>query len=208
MSSPSQNPSSQNLASQNLASRNQNLRVTGRVWVFGDGLTTDDMYPPDAMKLDLPEAAKQVFHQVRPGWTSQVRPGDVVVAGRTFGLGSSRPVAALFRQLGVAALIAEEFNSLFFRNAVNAGLPAMTVPDATSVFHDGDLAAIDLAAASWANQTTQVSGTVPVLPGLVLEIIADGGVLPRLARQGYLPAGLAEVLRSPAVAAAAQGGGA
>ncbi|WP_194905872.1 3-isopropylmalate dehydratase [Catenulispora rubra] len=186
----------------------QDLEVSGRVWVFGHGLTTDDMYPPDAMKLDLPEAAKQVFYAVRPGWTSEVRHGDIVVAGRNFGLGSSRPVAALFRQLGVAALIAEEFNSLFFRNAVNAGLPAMTVPDATSVFRDGDIAAIDLATGTWANQSTHTSGTVPVLPSLVLEIIANGGVLPRLAQQGYLPAELAELLSSPSVAAAGQGSGA
>jgi len=186
----------------------QELQVSGRVWVFGHGLTTDDMYPPDAMKLDIPEAAKQVFYAVRPGWTGEVRPGDIVVAGRNFGLGSSRPVAALFRQLGVAALIAEEFNSLFFRNAVNAGLPAMTVPDATSVFRDGDVAAIDLATGSWVNQSTQTSGTVPVLPALVLEIVASGGVLPRLAQQGYLPAELAELLSSPSVAAAGQGSGA
>jgi 3-isopropylmalate/(R)-2-methylmalate dehydratase small subunit len=190
------------------SSQSQNLRVTGRVWVFGDSLTTDDMYPPDAMKLDLPEAAKHVFSTVRPGWTGQVRPGDIVVAGRNFGLGSSRPAAALFRQLGVAALVAEEFNSLFFRNAVNAGLPAMTVPDATSVFHDGDTATIDLATGTWSNQTTQISGTVPLLPDLVREIVAGGGVLARLAQQGYLPADLAEILRSPDMAAAAQGSGA
>ena len=99
------------------------LCVNGRTWVFGDSLNTDAMYPPDAMKLDLPEAAKMVFYKVRPGWADLVTAGDIVVAGRNFGLGSSRPVAALFRQLGVAALVAEEFNSLFFRNAVNAGLP-------------------------------------------------------------------------------------
>ncbi|MFC7755136.1 LeuD/DmdB family oxidoreductase small subunit [Tsukamurella soli] len=182
--------------------------MTGRVWVFGDGLTTDDMYPPDAMKLDLPEAAKQVFYAVRPGWTEEVRPGDVVVAGRNFGLGSSRPVAALFNHLGVAALIAEEFNSLFFRNAVNAGLPAMTVPGATSRFTDGDIAALHLATGRWRNLTTDAGGTVPVLPDLVLQIIASGGVLPRLAEQGYLPAELADVLRSPAATAAGQGSGA
>lgn len=190
------------------SARERRLQVTGRAWVFGDGLTTDDMYPPDAMKLDIPEAAQQVFHAVRPGWTGQVQPGDIVVAGRNFGLGSSRPVAALFRQLGVAALIAEEFNSLFFRNAVNAGLPAMTVPDATTMFRDGDTAAVDLATGSWSNHTTNTRGTVPLLPDLVLEIIADGGILPRLARQGYLPAELADILSTPAVAAAGQGSGA
>jgi 3-isopropylmalate/(R)-2-methylmalate dehydratase small subunit len=185
-----------------------NLQVTGRVWVFGNGLTTDDMYPPDAMKLDIPDAARYVFYNVRPGWTDQVQPGDIVVAGKNFGLGSSRPVAALFNHLGVAALIAEEFNSLFFRNAVNAGIPAMTVPDATTLFSDGDTAHIDLAAGRWRNNTTDEGGHVPVLPGLVLEIIASGGVLPRLAEHGYVPADLAETLRSPAVAAAGQGRGA
>ena len=190
-----------------MTGQDSRLRVTGRVWVFGDSLNTDAMYPPDAMKLDLPEAAKLVFYQVRPGWTAQVQPGDIVVAGRNFGLGSSRPAAALFTQLGVAALVAEEFNSLFFRNAVNAGLPAMTVPHATSVFSDGDTGNFDFAAGRWRNETTGSAGAVPVLPGLILEILASGGILPRLAEQGYLPPDMAGLLRSPAVAAASQGSG-
>lgn len=184
------------------------LKVTGRVWVFGDGLTTDDMYPPDAMKLDIPEASKMVFYNVRPSWADEVQSGDVVVAGKNFGLGSSRPVAALFNHLGIAALIAEEFNSLFFRNAVNAGLPAMTIPDATSVFSDGDVAMVDLGAGAWSNETTGARGEVPTLPDLVLDIVRSGGVLPRLAQQGYLDPGLADLLRSPAVTAAGQGSGA
>jgi len=184
------------------------LKVTGRVWVFGDSLNTDAMYPPDAMKLDLPEAAKMIFYEVRPGWTNQVTPGDIVIAGKNFGLGSSRPVAALFNQLGVAALVAEEFNSLFFRNAINAGLPAMTVQDVTAAFSDGDIGTFDLRTGEWSNDTTGVSGTVPVLPDLILDILASGGVLPRLAEQGYLPAELADQLRSPTVAAAGLGSGA
>ena len=78
------------------------LAVTGKVWVFGDNLNTDDMYPAFAMRMDPPEAAKHVFYEVRPGWTDEVRPGDIVLAGRNFGVGSSRPVAALFNELGVA----------------------------------------------------------------------------------------------------------
>jgi 3-isopropylmalate/(R)-2-methylmalate dehydratase small subunit len=181
------------------------LTVTGRVWVFGDSLNTDAMYPPDAMKLDLPEAAKMVFYQVRPGWTDQVHRGDIVIAGTNFGLGSSRPVAALFAELGIAALVAEEFNSLFFRNAVNAGLPAMTVPAVTKAFSDGDTGTFDLRSGEWHNDTTGAGGTVPVLPGLILDILASGGVLPRLAEQGYLPAELADTLRSATVAAAGSG---
>ena len=184
------------------------LTFTGGVWVFGDNLNTDDMYPGFALKMDPAEAAKHIFYQVRPGWTDQVSPGDIVLAGKNFGLGSSRPVAALFVGLGVAGLVAEEFNSLFFRNAVNAGLPAMTIPDATSVFSEGDHGTFNLTDGTWRNDTTGASGTVPKLPGLILDIIESGGVLPRLVEQGYLPDELRELLRSPGVAIRGAGSGA
>ncbi|WP_433734535.1 3-isopropylmalate dehydratase [Nocardia sp. CA-129566] len=173
--------------------------MSGRVWVFGDNLNTDAMYPAFAMKMDPSEAAKHIFYEVRPGWTDQVSAGDIVVAGKNFGIGSSRPVAALFRELGVAGLVAEEFNSLFFRNAVNAGLPAMTVPDATSLFGDGDTGTFDLTEGIWCNETSSESGTVPRLPDLILEIVSGGGVLPRLVEQGYLPSETGDLLRSDAV---------
>lgn len=184
------------------------LAVTGRVWVFGDDLNTDAMYPAFAMKLDPPEAAKHVFYEVRPGWTGEVTPGDIVVAGRNFGVGSSRPVASLFIELGVAGLVAEEFNSLFFRNAVNAGLPAMTLPDATTRFTEGDVGTFDLSKGNWRNETTGVSGSVARLPDLILDIVAAGGVMPRLAAEGFLPAGLGDVLRSSGVAMRGSGSGA
>jgi len=181
---------------------------SGKVWVFGDNLNTDDMYPGFALKMDPAEAAKHIFYEVRPGWTDQVSPGDIVLAGKNFGLGSSRPVAALFTVLGVAGLVAEEFNSLFFRNAVNTGLPAMTIPDDTRVFHEGDTGTFDLNAGTWRNDTTGASGSVPKLPDLILDIIESGGVLPRLVAQGYLPDELGDVLRSPTVAIRVAGSGA
>ena len=184
------------------------MKFTGKVWVFGDDLNTDAMYPGFAMKMDPLEAAKHIFYEVRPGWTDEVSAGDIVMAGKNFGVGSSRPVAALFAELGVAGLVAEEFNSLFFRNAVNAGLPAMTVPDATTVFSDGDVGTFDLSEGSWRNETTGATGTVTTLPQLILDIIASGGVLPRLAAQGYIPAELGDVLRSSAVAMRSAGSGA
>jgi 3-isopropylmalate/(R)-2-methylmalate dehydratase small subunit len=184
------------------------LVISGRVWVFGDDLNTDAMYPAFAMKMEPAEAAKHIFYAVRPGWPDQVSPGDIVVAGKNFGLGSSRPVAALFTELGIAGLVAEEFSSLFFRNAVNAGLPAMTLPDATTVFREEDIGTFNLATGNWRNDSTGASGSVSKLPGLILDIIASGGVLPRLAEQGYLPAELGEVLRSPTVTIHGAGSGA
>jgi 3-isopropylmalate/(R)-2-methylmalate dehydratase small subunit len=161
--------------------------ITGRVWVVGDSVTTDAMYPAFAMKLPIPEAAKHIFYELRPGWAEQVEPGDIVVAGRNFGLGSSRPVAALFRELDIAALVAEEFNSLFLRNAINHGLPALTAPGVTSAFTDGDTARLDFAEGWVENTATGTRLEAGALPPLVLDILAAGGILPKLAREGYVP---------------------
>jgi 3-isopropylmalate/(R)-2-methylmalate dehydratase small subunit len=185
-----------------------NTTITGRVWVFGDSLNTDAMYPAYAMKMDIPDAAKHVFYDVRPGWTDEVGSGDIVLAGKNFGVGSSRPVASLFRHLGVAALVAEEFNSLFLRNAVNAGLPALTAPGVTKLFKDGDIGSFDVATGVYRNETDGAEGKAPGLPDLVLEILASGGLLARLAEQGYLPRELADAFRSGALPADAGAGAA
>jgi 3-isopropylmalate/(R)-2-methylmalate dehydratase small subunit len=161
-----------------------NREITGRAWVFGDSIDTDAMYPGFAMKLPIPEAARHVFYDLRPGWTDQVRPGDIVVAGRNFGIGSSRPVAALMRELGVAALVAEEFNSLFLRNAINNGLPALTVPGVRDIVSEGDVITVHLAE----GRLTDGERTIEVtpLPAMVLDILDAGGLLPRLVADGYL----------------------
>ena len=84
------------------------MKFTGKVWVFGDDLNTDAMYPGFAMKMEPAEAARHIFYEVRPGWTDQVSAGDIVMAGKNFGVGSSRPVAALFAELpGLEVLVPE-----------------------------------------------------------------------------------------------------
>ena len=165
-----------------------NHEITGRAWVFGDSIDTDAMYPGFAMKLPVPEAARHVFYDLRPGWTEQVRPGDIVVAGKNFGIGSSRPVAALMRQLGVTALVAEEFNSLFLRNAIKNGLPALTVPGVRGLVQEGDQVTVHLAEGWLEAGGRRV--TVPPLPRMVLDILDAGGLIARLTADGYLrPAG-------------------
>jgi 3-isopropylmalate/(R)-2-methylmalate dehydratase small subunit len=165
-----------------------NHEITGRAWVFGDSIDTDAMYPGFAMKLPIPEAAQHVFYDLRPGWTEQVRPGDIVVAGRNFGIGSSRPVASLMRQLGVTALVAEEFNSLFLRNSINNGLPALTVPGVRGLVQEGDQVTVHLAEGWLEAGGRRV--TVPPLPRMVLDILDAGGLIARLTADGYLrPAG-------------------
>ena len=105
-------------------------------------------------------------------------------------------MAALFRHLGVAALIAEEFNSLFFRNAVNAGLPALTAPGVTELFSDGDRGSFDIVTGEYRNETTGFSGEAQPLPPVILDILSSGGILARLAERGYLPIELLDALRS------------
>ena len=111
--------------------------------------------------------------------------GKILIAGRNFGIGSSRPVAALMRHLGVTALVAEEFNSLFLRNAINNGLPAVTVPAVRQHVAEGDTVTVDL------DGSCLVDGEVRLdfapLPAFVLDILDAGGLLPRLVADGYLP---------------------
>jgi 3-isopropylmalate/(R)-2-methylmalate dehydratase small subunit len=161
--------------------------IEGRAWVFGDSVDTDNMYPGFAMKLPVEEAAKHVFYDLRPGWTDEVQAGDIVIAGKNFGIGSSRPVAQLFKHLGVAALVADEFNSLFLRNSVNFGLPALTIPGVTDTINDRDQVRLDVRAATIERPRDGVRLTGSRLPEFVLEIIEQGGLLPKLVADGYIP---------------------
>lgn len=162
------------------------LQVRGRAWVFGDEVNTDDMYPGFAMKLPVAEAAQHMFDATRPGWPKLVRPGDIVVAGRNFGLGSSRACAELFVHLGVSCLIAEQYNSLFHRNALNYGLPAVIVPQAREWISEGDVLEVDAAEGRMRNETRGTDHQIEPLPAFVTELIEGGGLIQRLEAGGYL----------------------
>jgi 3-isopropylmalate/(R)-2-methylmalate dehydratase small subunit len=161
-------------------------RIRGRAWVFGDQVNTDDMFPGFAMKLPVAEAARHMFDATRPGWSELVEPGDVVVAGRGFGLGSSRPVAELFVHLGVSCLLAEQYNSLFLRNALNYGLPAITLPNARSWISEGDLVEVDLDASTVRNATRDEARDVDPFPDFILRTLSAGGLVAQLEDAGHL----------------------
>jgi 3-isopropylmalate/(R)-2-methylmalate dehydratase small subunit len=159
--------------------------LDARAWVFGDSIDTDNMYPGFAMKLPVEEAAKHIFYNLRPGWTEEVQAGDIIVAGKNFGIGSSRPVAQLFKHLGVAALVADEFNSLFFRNSINFGLPAVTIPGVSTAVRDQDHVRLNIREATIeALGGSRLEGAR--LPEFVLDIVAQGGLLAKLAADGYI----------------------
>ena len=97
----------------------------GRVWVVGDNINTDLILPIQAYYLTVAEQPKWVFSANRPGWSDEVRKGDILIGGKNFGMGSSRPAARSLKNLGLACVVAESINGLFYRNAVNFAFPAL-----------------------------------------------------------------------------------
>ena len=120
-------------------------RLRGRAWVYGDDVSTDAIVPGKYLKLtDLDEVARHVMEGVDPTFADNVRPGDIVVGGRNFGTGSSRESApGALKAAGVSCLVAEFFARIFFRNAINFGLPALECPGAGRI-RTGDELEIDV----------------------------------------------------------------
>jgi 3-isopropylmalate/(R)-2-methylmalate dehydratase small subunit len=157
--------------------------VSGRVFVFGDNIDTDALAPGRYMKAPIEELAQHCLEAVDPGFASAVRPGDVVVAGRNFGLGSSREQAAqALKVLGVSAVIAKSFGGIFLRNALNLGLPVMVCPEIDDI-HPNDRVTVDLARGEITNESRGVVLSGEALPGFLLEMLADGGLVPHLEKK-------------------------
>jgi 3-isopropylmalate/(R)-2-methylmalate dehydratase small subunit len=150
-----------------------------RAWKFGENLNTDEIIPARFnLTIDPAELAKKVFCEVRPDFAPGVQAGDVVVADANFGCGSSRehaPVA--IRGAGVSCVIAASFARIFFRNAVNIGLPILECPAAAAGIADGDELDVDLATGRIANKTQGVEYQANPLPDFVLKITEAGGIV-------------------------------
>ena len=154
-----------------------------KAWVLGDNIDTDAIVPGRYMKFGIEEIAKHCLESVSPSFVSSVGQGDAVVAGRNFGCGSSREQApAALKQLGVAALVAESFAGLFYRNALNLGLPAVVCADAKRI-RDGDHLQLDFQKSSIANLTTGENLPFEPIPPHLLEMVRDGGLLPHLEKR-------------------------
>jgi 3-isopropylmalate/(R)-2-methylmalate dehydratase small subunit len=161
--------------------------IEGRAWVFPEaGIDTDQIMPAETFRMNPEEQVRCVFASYRPGWLDQVAPGDVLVAGRNFGTGSSRPGAELLARLGLVALVAESINDLFFRNCVNYALPAMECPGIVEQVREGDVIRVDLSEGVCTNTRTGVSLPGTRIPAMLWEIIAAGGLYESLRKEGYL----------------------
>lgn len=157
--------------------------MSGRAFVFGDNIDTDVMAPGYLMKLPPEELARHCLEAVDPDFATSVQPGDFVVGGQSFGIGSSREQAAVsLKMLGVRAVIARSFARIFWRNAINLGLPCVTLEEA-GVIAAGDRLELDLTAGRLTNLSQdRVHGFAP-LPAHLTEMIEDGGLMPHLKRR-------------------------
>jgi len=154
-----------------------------RAWVLGDNVDTDVITPGKYMKLGIEEIAQHCLEPVLPDFASSVRKGDLVVAGRNFGAGSSREQApAALKHLGVAALIAESFAGLFYRNSLNLGLPALVCAEAKRI-RDGDRLSLDFKKALVVNESTGQTHSFEPIPPHLLEMVRDGGLIAHLEKR-------------------------
>lgn len=161
------------------------MNIEGKVWKFGHNIDTDVMAPGKYLSLPIEKLAPHTLEVVDPAFAKGVQPGDVVLAGRNFGCGSSREHAPqALKALGVGCVLAESFARIFYRNAIAIGLPVLPVGglglwEATE---PGDVLAADLASGTVLNRRTGIAYAARPLPDRMLAVLAEGGILPALKR--------------------------
>lgn len=154
--------------------------IEGRAWVFGDNVNTDVMAPGLYFKSSMDVMARHCLEAVDPAFASGVQPGDIIVAGRNFGVGSAREQAAMaLTHLGVGAVLGVSFGRIFYRNALNFGLPALTFVEAGTV-QAGDVLRVDPVAGRVENRRSGAVHTVPAIPAHLMAMVEAGGLMPWL----------------------------
>jgi 3-isopropylmalate/(R)-2-methylmalate dehydratase small subunit len=157
----------------------------GRAWVLGDGVSTDAIMPGRFNLTTDPQAlARACLCEARPDFAAGVRPGDVIVAGRNFGCGSSREHAPMaIRANGIAAVVAGSFARIFARNAVNIGLPVIRCREAVAAITDGDDVEVDVCSGTITRNGVSWAGEPP--SPLALRIAEAGGLVELIRAQGW-----------------------
>lgn len=159
--------------------------MNGRVWKFGNNVDTDHIIPTKYLiSLDPVEQSTHCFENVRPEFGKERRDGDILVAGRNFGCGSSRQAAPLvIKNCGVACIIAESFARLFLRNSVNMGLPLVVLKDASQKIDDGDEVTVNLQNGLVVNHTKNTCHNIEMTPDFLMDIYENGGLEATLAKK-------------------------
>jgi 3-isopropylmalate/(R)-2-methylmalate dehydratase small subunit len=150
----------------------------GRVWKYGDNVNTDVIFPGKYtyQKMEPQEMAHHALEDLDPDFHKNVREGDILVAGKNFGMGSSREQAAVcLKAAGISLIIAKSFARIYFRNAINAGMPALKSPEAVEAIGNGDEITVDMDRGEINTET----GTFhfPPYPDTVMEILEQNGLI-------------------------------
>ncbi|MEM3759886.1 MAG: 3-isopropylmalate dehydratase [Candidatus Bathyarchaeia archaeon] len=153
----------------------------GKVWKFGDYIDTDTIINARYLKNPNPkEWIKHVMESIRPGFGENVKKGDIIVAGKCFGYGSAREHAVIvFKEMGISAMLAESFARVFFRNAVNNGIPVIECKDITVNVEEGDILEVNLSKGIIRNLTKGTLLRTAPLPDFILKLIMRGGLMKR-----------------------------
>lgn len=153
--------------------------LTGKVWRYGDNVDTDVIIPARYLNTSVPrELAKHCMEDIDTTFAGGVKTGDILVAGRNFGCGSSRehaPVA--IKASGITCVIADSFARIFYRNAINIGLPLLELGEDVKGIGEGDKLEVDLAKGTVRDKTTGQVFTTPPLPGFIQDIARAGGLI-------------------------------
>ena len=159
--------------------------LKGKAFKFGDDVSTDLIIPGRYAHLrsNLPELAKHVMEDADPTFVEKVKPGDFIIAGKNFGLGSSREHAPLvIKMAGVSAILAKSVARLFFRNAVNQGLPVLICD--TDKIDAGDEMEVNLANGVVTDLTKGIQLSFSKIPQVMLDILSEGGLIPYISKYG------------------------
>lgn len=153
--------------------------ITGRVWAYGDNIDTDVIIPARYLTESEPaKLAKHCMEDIDKSFAKEVKTGDIVVGGANFGCGSSREHAPLaFIGSGVAAIVAVSFARIFFRNALNVGLPILECPEIAGMASKGDTLSIDTTTGEIANVTTGQKARAQPFPEFLSDLIEVGGLV-------------------------------
>lgn len=155
------------------------MELKGRVWKFGCDVDTDAIIPARHLNTaDPAELAGHCMEDADPSFPAKVRPGDIIVAGKNFGCGSSREHAPIaIKAAGVSCVIAGTFARIFYRNSFNIGLPIFESPEAVQAISEGDEAAVDTDTGTIKNLTTGKTYKAAPVPPFMQQIIAAGGLI-------------------------------
>ncbi len=163
------------------------MKLRGKAWKFGDDISTDHITPGRYYHLrsNMPELAKHVMEDADPEFPKKMKPGDFIVAGKNFGMGSSREHAPLAIKIaGISAVIAKSFARIFYRNAINVGLPVLIAD--TDKIDAGDEIEADLSSGIIRNLTKGIEIPTTPLPGIMIGILNEGGLVEYVKKRGDL----------------------